>query len=269
MEVNERALPFRSTFDMLKDRMTRVRKDPFPRNSVGGLVLLLTLSISAGCGTPNDPLGADIRKQLGVTKNTAEETKDSLELSYDPNVILKRAEALYMQGENIEATGEYQHFLDLHPLHQWADYAQLKLAMSYDREFTTIDRDTMPVEKALEAYQKLLTTYPNSPYADEAKKRIAVCRQRIAGHQFYVGHFYYRQGAYPAAVFRLEQILATYPEEPVAQDSLFYLALSYREQGKVDQAADRLRDLISKYPNGRYDQKARRILNELSAKSKS
>jgi outer membrane protein assembly factor BamD len=269
VEVNERALPFRATFDMLTDGMTRVRKDRSPRTSVGGLVLLLTLAISAGCGTPNDPLGADIRKQLGVTKDSAEETKDSLELSYDPNVILKRAEALYMQGENIEATGEYQHFLDLHPLHQWADYAQLKLAMSYDREFTTIDRDVEPVEKALEGYQKLLTTYPNSPYVDEAKNRIAVCRQRLAGHQFYVGHFYYRQGAYPAAEFRLEQILATYPDEPVAQDSLFYLALAYREQGKVDEAANRLRDLMEKYPEGRYDERARRILAELGPKPKS
>jgi len=254
---------------MLPDGMARKPIIPNRRYSVGAVVLILALSVSAGCATPDDPLGADIRKQLGVTKNTAEETKDSLELSYDPNVILKRAEGLYMQGEYIEAAGEYQHFLDLHPLHQWADYAQLKLGMSDYQQFTTIDRDVMPIDKALEAFQKLLTTYPNSPYVDEAKKRIDVCRERLAGHQYYVGYFYYRQGAYPAAVFRFEQLLATYPDSRVTQDTLYYLALSYRDQGKDDQAEDRLRSLIEKYPKGRYDLRARRLLSQLTAKPKS
>jgi outer membrane protein assembly factor BamD len=239
------------------------------RKLIGLLSVLAVLAAALGCATPNDPLGADIRKALGVTKNSAEETKDSLERNYDPKVILKRAEALYQRGEYIEAAGEYQHFLDLHPLHQWADYAQLKLGMSHFKQFTTIDRDSEPVQKALESFQKLLTTYPSTQYADEAKKRIADCRERLAQHQFYVGHFYYKKEAYPAAIYRFEQILSTYPNDPVAAGTLYYLALSYERQGKADQARVRLQDLISKFPNSSYRIKARQILARLGGKPES
>lgn len=233
---------------------------------IGLLSVWAILSAALGCATANDPLGADIRKELGVTKNSAEETKDSLERTYDPKVILKRAESLYQQGQFIEAAGEYQHFLDLHPLHQWADYAQLKLGMSHFKQFTTIDRDSGPVQKALESFQKLLTTYPSTQYADDAKKRIAVSRERLAQHQFYVGHFYYKKEAYPAAIYRFEHILATYPNDTVAAGTLYYLALSYERQGKADEAKVRLQDLIAKFPNSPYRIKARQNLARIGGK---
>ena len=236
------------------------------RVSVFALAVLLT---GAGCSTQNDPLGADIRKELGVTKNSAEETKDDVKRNYDPKVILKRAEALYQQGDYIEAVGEYQHFLDLHPLHEWADYAQLKLGLSYFQQFTTIDRDPEPDQKALESFQKLLTTYPNTKYADEARKRISVCQERLAQYQFYVGHFYYKQEAYPAAIHRFEQILSTYPNDPVVADTLYYLALAYERSGKAEQALSHLQDLIVKYPDSPYQEKAHQVLNRINQKPQS
>jgi outer membrane protein assembly factor BamD len=239
-----------------------------PQKTIAVFTLAVCLT-AAGCATPNDPLGADIRKELGVTKNSAEETKDDVKRNYDPKIILKRAEALYQQGDYIEAVGEYQHFLDLHPLHEWADYAQLKLGLSYFQQFTTIDRDPEPDQKALESFQKLLTTYPNTKYADEARKRISVCRERLAQYQFYVGHFYYKQEAYPAAIHRFEQILTTYPNEPVIADTLYYLALAYERSGKAEQAVNRLQDLIAKYPDSPYHIKARQLLDQLGNKPQS
>jgi outer membrane protein assembly factor BamD len=238
------------------------------KKGISGFALAVLLT-GAGCGTPNDPLGADIRKELGVTKNSAEETKDDVKRNYDPKVILKRAEALYQQEEYIEAVGEYQHFLDLHPLHEWADYAQLKLGLSYFQQFTTIDRDPEPEQKALESFQKLLTTYPNTKYADEARKRISICQERLARYQFYVGHFYYKQAAYPAAIHRFEQILTTYPNDPVIADTLYYLALAYEQSGKAEQALSHLQDLIVKYPDSPYQEKAHQVLNRINQKPQS
>jgi outer membrane protein assembly factor BamD len=254
---------------MLSDSMKPIRKNPSARKTIGRLVLFIALLTGVGCAAAHDPLGADIREALGVTKNSAEETKDSIERNYDPKVILKRAEALYQEGEYIEAIGEYQHFLDLHPLHEWADYAQLKLGLSYFQQFTTIDRDPGPVQKARESFQKLLTTYPNTKYADEAQKRLASCQERLAQHQFYVGRFYYKQEAYPAAIHRFEEILASYPNDPVAADSLYYLALSYEQQGKAELAVSRLQDLIEKHPDSPYQSRARQTLTRLNPKPKS
>ncbi|MBI3995365.1 MAG: outer membrane protein assembly factor BamD [Nitrospirae bacterium] len=246
-----------------------IRTNPSLQKTIGGLFLFFAFSTGWGCAASHDPLGAEIREALGVTKSSAEETKDTIELTYDPKVILKRAEALYQEEAYIEAIGEYQHFLDLHPLHEWADYAQLKLGLSYFQQFTTIDRDSEPVQKALGSFQKLLTTYPNTSYAGEAQKRIAVCRERLARHELYVGRFYYKQAAYPAAIRRFEQILSVYPNDPVAADSLYYLALSYEQEGKAGQAVLHLQDLIAKFPDSPYQSKARQMLARLNGKPRS
>ena len=253
---------------MLSDGSMIIGMETQTRKIIAGFALAVILA-GTGCSTPNDPLGADIRKELGVTKNSAEETKDDVKRNYDPKVILKRAEALYQQEDYIEAVGEYQHFLDLHPLHEWADYAQLKLGLSYFQQFTTIDRDPEPDRKALESFQKLLTTYPNTKYADEAQKRISICQERLAQYQFYVGQFYYKQEAYPAAIHRFEQILTTYPNQPVVADTLYYLALAYERAGKAEQAASRLQDLIAKYPDSPYHEKAQQILSRLNHEPQS
>ncbi|HEY4485293.1 MAG TPA: outer membrane protein assembly factor BamD [Nitrospiria bacterium] len=231
--------------------------------------MALLLSGGGGCATAEDPLGADIRKTLGVNKNTADETKDAIERNYDPKVILKRAEALYQRQEFIEAGAEYQHFLDLHPLHEWADYAQLKLGLSHYRQFVSIDRDPEPVQKALESFKKLLSTYPATSYAGEADKYIAASRERLAQQQFYVGHFYYKQGAYPAAIHRFQQILGSYSDQPVMPGALYYLALSYAGEGQPDQAAASLNDLIAKFPDSPYRTKARELLARFNVKPHS
>ncbi len=138
--------------------------------------------------------------------------------------------------------------------------------MSYFQQFTTIDRDPEPVQKALESFQKLLTTYPNTKYIEEAQKRIVSCKERLAQYQFYVGRFYYKQEAYLAAIHRFEQVLAAYPNDPVVADSLYYLALSYEQKGQAEQAVSSLQNLVVKFPNSPYQSKARQMLSRLGGK---
>ncbi len=234
-----------------------------------GMFVVLLAGAQIGCAAQKDPLGAEIREALGVTQNSADEHKESIERNYDPKIILKRAEGLYQRGDYIEAAGEYQHFLDLHPLHEWADYAQLKLGMSYFKLFETIDRDPEPVRKALGSFEKLLATYPRTGYEEEARKRIALCREHLGRYEFYVGRFYYKQGALPAAITRFEGLLRAYPDHPLVPDALYYLAESYAQQGDMGMAASRLEDLLTKYPDTIYREKARQRLSRLNPPAKS
>ncbi|HEY5595439.1 MAG TPA: outer membrane protein assembly factor BamD, partial [Nitrospiria bacterium] len=144
--------------------------------------------------------------------------------------------------------------------------AQLKLGMSYFEPFTTIDRDPEPVQKALATFRKLLTAFPNTTYADEARKRIAICEERLGRYQFYVGRFYFKQEAYPAAVYRFQQILTFYPNHPLVADALYYTALSYVKEGKAELAAASLEDLIAKYPDSPYRSQAHQMLARLNGK---
>ena len=67
-------------------------------------------------------------------------------------------------------------------------------------QLTTIDRDPETTRTALREFQKLLEKYPNSIYEEPAVKNIAICRDRLAEYELYVGRFYHRKGAYQSAV---------------------------------------------------------------------
>jgi outer membrane protein assembly factor BamD len=188
---------------------------------------------------------------------------DTIEKNYDPNVIMKRAEAFFDKDEFPEAIIEYQHFLDLHRVHTLAPYAQFKLGESHFKMFKTIDRDPEPVYRALDGFQRLLKEYPGSRYEDEAFEKIRECNDRIAQAYFFVGEFYYRREAYLAAAHRFEAILKNYPEVDVAPDALYYLALTYKEIGANDWAREKLLTLAERYPSNKHQEESRIVLAQL------
>ena len=231
------------------------------------IILLGVYLLLVGCASQQDELGAEIRKSLGVTNDTLKKTENSIERNYDPKVILKRAEAYYEKGDYIEAIGEYQHFIDLHPFHEWADYALFKLGISYFQQMRTIDRDPEPVQKALQTFQKLLSVYPQTKYAEDAKKKIKVCREALVKHQLYVGRFYFKKAAYPAAIVRFRQLLETYTDLPQTEEALYYLGLSYYYQGEADEALSRLEELLDRYPETLHRKETQQLLARINRTS--
>jgi outer membrane protein assembly factor BamD len=236
-------------------------------NSTGRLTaivsLCLAVSFLAGCASPDNELGAEIRKTLGVTKDTLEKTENSAERNYDPEVILKRAEAYFKQKDYIEAGGEFQRFLDLHPLHEWADYALFRLGMTHFLQFKTIDRDTEPARKALETFQRLLAVYPDVEYAEEATKKMEECRRILAENQLYIGRFYYKKGAYPSAIQRLTLLLDRYGDLPPAEEGLYFLGMSHYYNHNPVEALQHLQDWLARYPEAERRRSVIRVVDRL------
>src|SRR5580765_7357106 len=110
----------------------------------------------SGCATEKDTVGSEIRDLLGIDENTTTVTEGTLEQQYEPLTIMKRAESFYAKENYIEAAGEYQRFLELHPIHRLAPFAQYRLGMSYYKQVNTIDRDSEPLWKTIQSFQKLI-----------------------------------------------------------------------------------------------------------------
>jgi len=194
---------------------------------------------------------------------------DTVEKNYDPNVIMKRAEAFFEKGDYPEAIIEYQHFLDLHRIHMLAPYAQYRLGESHLKIAKSIDRDPEPVYKALEAFEKLRKDYPGSRYDAEAVEKIRTAHDWIAQAHFFVGQFYYRREAYLAAAHRFEAIIKEYPDMQVAPDAMYYLALSYHEIGADDWAQEKLIALAQRYPENKHQAEGQRLLAKLQSEQKA
>jgi outer membrane protein assembly factor BamD len=184
--------------------------------------------------------------------------------SYDADIMLRIADTYYGEEKYAEAQVEYQAFINFHPVHRDASYAQYQVGMCSYQEITTIDRDPALTRTALKEFQALLTKYPGSPYEEEAKKYITICRDKLAEYELYVGRFYHKKGSYLAAVGRFEKLLKDYPGSTAEQYALYYAGLSYQELGEKAKAISDFETLAAKYPS--MAKEAHSLIAKLKAK---
>jgi outer membrane protein assembly factor BamD len=116
--------------------------------------------------------------------------------------MLRIADTYFGEEKYDEARVEYQAFLNYHPVNKDAAYAQFQVAMCSYSQLTTIDRDPEPVHTAVKEFEILKTRYPKSAYEEQATRYLALCRDRLAAYELYVGRFYHKKGSYPAAAAR-------------------------------------------------------------------
>jgi outer membrane protein assembly factor BamD len=181
-----------------------------------------------------------------------------------PEALLGLAETLYADKRYEEAKFQYRRFLELYPVHPEAAKAQFNIAMSAFQRMKAIDRDQATTQEALQEFQRLVQSYPRSPFVEEAQEKIATCRARLAAYELYVGRYYYKQRAYPAAIGRLAGLLRLYPEVSFADEVLFLMGDAYVQNGSPHEAAGVFDELVKRYPQSRYANQARARLAALS-----
>lgn len=180
-----------------------------------------------------------------------------------PETLLSLTEALYLSKRYEESKFQARRFLELYPAHPDAAKAQYFVAMSAFGRLKTIDRDQSLTWEAVQEFQRLLQAYPRSAFVDEGKQKLALCRERLAASELYVGRFYYRTRAYPAAIGRFAQLLHTYPDATFADEVLFLLGDAYTRNENRQEAASTFDELVKHYPQSRYASMAKARLAAL------
>lgn len=137
---------------------------------------------------------------------------------------LKIADSYYQLEQYDEAVFAYEEFERLHPNNEAIPYVIYQIGRCYFDRLATIDRDQTASNKALEAFQRLQKQFPDDPYARRAEDHINVCQKKLAGHEYVIGHFYYRTKHYEAALYRFNAVLSKYPDVGYHQLALQYIA---------------------------------------------
>ncbi len=153
---------------------------------------------------------------------------------------LKVGDALYLQGKYIEALGAYEDFERLHPDNDAVPYSIYQQGMCYYMRMHGIDRDQTPTIQTIQTLARLMEMYPRSQYASMAQARIAEAQNNLAGHEFYVGEFYYNRKDYEAAMNRFMGLLQYYPDSGYHQRALNYIAEYKRmvAEGKIEESGN-------------------------------
>ena len=177
---------------------------------------------------------------------------------------LRIADTYFEEGSYEEASVEYESFLDIHPYHKYASYAQYKLAMSFFKRIKTVDISYTWAQRALQEFEKLRRRYPRNPYMDIVDSRIKTCKNILAEYEFYVGSFYFDKGSYEAAANRFTGLLKNYPDSKKESEALYYLGLSYENLGQRERAINTLTALIEKFPSLELSGKAKELIRSFN-----
>lgn len=178
-------------------------------------------------------------------------------------VELKIADAYYLNEQYPEAINAFKEFQTMHPTNEQDPFVTLRLGQAYFKQVTTTDRDQKNTEIAKSYFESVVTKYPKSPQAAQAREKLAKCLEYLAEHDFNVAYFYYQQQKYPAARDRLEEIVRKYKDTPTAVKSLFYLGESYRHEKNAVRAALAYEALIEHYPQSQLASDARSQLAQV------
>lgn len=133
-----------------------------------------------------------------------------------PLAELKAADCSYYMERYPEALVLYEEFANRHPTNESIPYVLFQKGMSHFKQIDRVDRDTAGATKAIDFFKQLLKSYPNSPYTNEAKARIAAANEFLADHEFFVAEYYVRAEKYDQAKVRLKYLLAKYPDRTIA-----------------------------------------------------
>ena len=161
----------------------------------------------------------------------------------------------YQSEAAIEAADR---FIRLHPQHPSVDYAYyMKGVSAYDMNenfFSSLmpsddsKRDVSGVREAFDEFTQLLTRYPNSRYAQDARARMVYIRNMLARHEIHVANYYFKRGAYMAALKRGQNVVENMQQTTAVADGLAVMAQAYILLEMSDLAKDSVRVLCTNYP---------------------
>src|ERR1700740_593556 len=116
--------------------------------------------------------------------------------------LLMSAYAYYQAGEYTDCVNAAERYVTLHPGSPDAAYAQFLIGSSYYDQILDVSRDQARADKAIEALTEVVRKYPNSEYAIQAKKKIEMARDQLAGKEMDVGRYYMKNRDFIGAINR-------------------------------------------------------------------
>jgi len=150
--------------------------------------------------------------------------------------MLMTAYANYKATEYEEAISTSQRFIGLHPGSESTPYAYYLIAMSYYDQIFDVGRDQETTVNAEAALQQVVRRYPESDYARDARLKLELTHDHLAGKEMAVGRFYLKQNQQLAAIGRFKNVVRDYDTTSQVEEALHRTVEAYVSLGIIDEA---------------------------------
>ncbi len=248
------------------------------------LALLATatvaISLTAGCGGRGkvkdtafvardvDTLYRAAKDKLdnGDTK-VAAALFDEVERQHPYSPWARRAQLMsafsyYVAKDYTKSTQAAQRFLEIHPGNRDAPYAYYLIGLNYYEQISDVSRDQKNTKLAQDALTEVTRRYPNTRYAADARLKLDLVADHLAGKEMTIGRAYERQGKWLAAQLRFRNVIERYETTSHAPEALFRMVETNLVLGIPEEAQKSAAVLGRNYPGSEWYDKAYQLMQK-------
>lgn len=140
---------------------------------------------------------------------------------------LMSAYSFYQDDSYDSAVIALDRFIQLHPSSPDTPYAYYLKALCYYEQISSVTRDQNMTAVATKILKELVKRFPNSKYAKDAKLKLDLTRDHLAGKEMEIGRYYLNQGHHLAAINRFKTVVVNYQTTTHVPEALHRLAEAY------------------------------------------
>ncbi|PCG10322.1 outer membrane protein assembly factor BamD [Sphingomonas ginsenosidimutans] len=258
-------------------------RTPLFRPLTLGLLAALALPI-AGCATNRNRgdlpyVARDVGTLYTAAKKRLDQGRykeaaalfDEVERQHPYSVWARRAQLMgafsyYLNRDYTQAIQGAQRFLSVHPGNRDAPYAYYLVALSYYEQISDVSRDQKITSQAQDALGELMRRYPTTRYAADARLKLDLVRDHLAGKEMEIGRFYERRRQWLSATLRFRRVVDQYQTTTHTPEALMRLTETYLALGVRGEAEKAAAVLGANYPGSDWYARAYKLMQEYPAK---
>ncbi len=248
----------------------------FGKNRFALTAIVLSLGLLSACASqdplvqiersPEDLYNIALNEATNGDVGQASELFDEVERQHPyskwaTQAQLMSAWSLYQSNDYEAAIGALQRFIDLNPAHEDVDYAFYLRAMSYYEQIVDVERDAGKTSKAKEAFEALISRFPQSTYSRDGQLKLDLTESHLAGKEMAVGRFYLKRQHYDAAIRRFNAVVVNYDTTNQVPEALYRMVEGYLALGILDEANRTGAVLKYNYPNSIWTERMLRLID--------
>jgi len=198
---------------------------------------------------------------------TAIKSLEQLDRQHPRDPLIEKSKLMqvfanYRANKLDEAILAADRYLAIYPNGKDAPYVMYLKGNAYFAQIKDITRDQQLSTDAIETYQLLISTYPKSDYARDAKEKLLVAYDQLAGKEMSVGRYYLGNGQYTAAINRFRVVVETWQTSTHIEEALYRLTEAYLLLGLTNEAMTAAEVLGHNYPSSTWYKEAFDLLGK-------
>ncbi len=175
---------------------------------------------------------------------------------------LMSAFSYYAGADYNKAIQSAQRFLSIHPGNRDAPYAYYLIALSYYEQSSDVTRDQRVTEQARTALQEVERRFPQTEYAADARLKLDLVNDHLAGKEMEIGRYYERAGRWTAAQIRFQNVVDNFQTTSHAPEALYRLTETSLALGIPQEAVKYAAVLGANYPGNEWYERAYELVQD-------